>query len=476
MPGCDLKAFAVLLLKFLLERAPRFDALANFTSLLFPFLAKIAFVGTFLQRPWFWGRQQQEQDPTNLYIANLPAYMQEADLEAMLSAYGTVISTRILRDGNQQPRGVGFARMDSKDKCDLIIQTFNGKTIVGCKEPLLVKFADGGNKKKTTNRNGPPGGNNGGSNNGWRDSSSGDPTNGGVSTLHYHHHHDQSMSNANGVNQAAAVAAASAAALMANPSMAAAAAAAAQYGQAARASAAAAGYPTGPIQPSPYSHHQQATGFHHQARGGPYNAATAAGQMPSSAFAPPPPSAYHQSARPTFATASAAALQTPQQQAAAAAAAYQGVAAAALQAAGHPAWVHPAAAAAAPQYHLVQSPPGPPQMIAPSHQTMALHLSALMPQLSAQMQQLSLSGASYMTGAPGAYPSPAPGTLYAAQGTPLIQQVALTDASGNGTGDPGQHGGSGTSSVGPPDDPSLVAGTNGKGNSGTPYNVCSQSK
>lgn len=402
--------------------------------------------------------------------------MQEQDLENMLSQFGSVISTRILRDGNQHPRGVGFARMDSKDKCDLIIQTFNGKLVMGSKEPLLVKFADGGNKKKTTNRNGPPGGPNGASNNGWRDSNSADPNAGGLSTLHYHHHHDQSMSNANGVNQAAAVAAASAA-LMANPSMAAAAAAAAQYGQAraSAAAAAAAGYPTGPMQASPYSHHQQATSYHHQARGGPYNAATASGQMASSAFAPPPPGAYHQSARPAFATATAAALQNSQQQAAAAAAAYQGVAAAALQAAGHPAWVHPAAAAA-PQYHLVQSPPGPPQMIGPSHQTM-LHLSALMPQLSAQMQQLSLSGASYMTGAPNAYASPGPGALYAAQGTPLIQQVALTDGnSGNGTGDPtGQHG-SGASSVGPQDDASLVAASNGKNNQATPYGVCGQSK
>lgn len=80
--------------------------------------------------------------------------MAEAELEAMLAPYGTVISTRILRDGNHQPRGVGFARMDAKDKCDIIISAFNGKVILGSKEPLLVKFADGGNKKKTPNRNG----------------------------------------------------------------------------------------------------------------------------------------------------------------------------------------------------------------------------------------------------------------------------------------------------------------------------------
>ena len=55
-------------------------------------------------------QQQQEQDPTNLYLANLPAHITEQDLHDMLYKYGTVISTRVLRDGGSQSRGVGFAR------------------------------------------------------------------------------------------------------------------------------------------------------------------------------------------------------------------------------------------------------------------------------------------------------------------------------------------------------------------------------
>lgn len=57
--------------------------------------------------------QQQEQDPTNLYLANLPAHITEQDLHDMLYKYGTVISTRVLRDGGSQSRGVGFARFAS---------------------------------------------------------------------------------------------------------------------------------------------------------------------------------------------------------------------------------------------------------------------------------------------------------------------------------------------------------------------------
>lgn len=46
-------------------------------------------------------------------------------------------------------KGVGFARMESREKCEQIIQIFNGKQLPGAKDPLLVKFADGGSKKKS---------------------------------------------------------------------------------------------------------------------------------------------------------------------------------------------------------------------------------------------------------------------------------------------------------------------------------------
>ncbi|XP_041450533.1 protein alan shepard isoform X1 [Drosophila obscura] len=107
--------------------------------------AQMAKVGIWvLHRPAI----QQEQDPTNLYIANLPPHFKETDLEAMLSKYGQVVSTRILRDQQMNSKGVGFARMESREKCEQIIQMFNGNTIPGAKDPLLVKFADGGPKKK----------------------------------------------------------------------------------------------------------------------------------------------------------------------------------------------------------------------------------------------------------------------------------------------------------------------------------------
>jgi RNA recognition motif. (a.k.a. RRM, RBD, or RNP domain) len=51
-------------------------------------------------------KQQQEQDPTNLYLANLPLTFKETDVEQMLSKYGQVISTRILRDQQGTSKGL----------------------------------------------------------------------------------------------------------------------------------------------------------------------------------------------------------------------------------------------------------------------------------------------------------------------------------------------------------------------------------
>lgn len=73
--------------------------------------------------------QQQERDVTNLYIANLPININESDLEVMFKAFGKVISTRILRDQNTISRGVGFARMETKEQCEAVIQAFNGKLL-----------------------------------------------------------------------------------------------------------------------------------------------------------------------------------------------------------------------------------------------------------------------------------------------------------------------------------------------------------
>ncbi|KRY78679.1 RNA-binding motif, single-stranded-interacting protein 3 [Trichinella pseudospiralis] len=95
--------------------------------------------------------KQQEQDPTNLYLANLPPNWNEPQLENMLKAFGTVVSTRILRYQNGASRGVGFARMETREHCENVIKEFNGKVLTGHSgDPLLVKFADSGKRHRRT--------------------------------------------------------------------------------------------------------------------------------------------------------------------------------------------------------------------------------------------------------------------------------------------------------------------------------------
>lgn len=98
--------------------------------LLFAFMRSI-YVSWLIIEYWiqFCLLQQQERDVTNLYIANLPLHVTENDLESMFNPYGKVISTRILRDQSAISRGVGFARMESKEKCEAVIQAFNGKLL-----------------------------------------------------------------------------------------------------------------------------------------------------------------------------------------------------------------------------------------------------------------------------------------------------------------------------------------------------------
>uniref|UniRef100_A0A915DYF4 Protein alan shepard n=1 Tax=Ditylenchus dipsaci TaxID=166011 RepID=A0A915DYF4_9BILA len=93
--------------------------------------------------------KQQEQDPTNLYIANLPNTFTEEMLEELLNAEGMVISTRILRNPDGSSRCVGFARMHSKECCDAIISKFHGRCLdEEGTQPLVVKLADSSRKSK----------------------------------------------------------------------------------------------------------------------------------------------------------------------------------------------------------------------------------------------------------------------------------------------------------------------------------------
>ncbi|KNC84985.1 hypothetical protein, variant [Sphaeroforma arctica JP610] len=87
-------------------------------------------------------------DDTNLYMANIPRTWMEEDLLQMLMPWGTVISTRVLRDSGGLSRGVGFCRMETRDQCENIINNFNHMIMPGCIQPLQIRYADSTTGKK----------------------------------------------------------------------------------------------------------------------------------------------------------------------------------------------------------------------------------------------------------------------------------------------------------------------------------------
>lgn len=70
-------------------------------------------------------------------------------MESLLQTFGKTVSSRILRDSNGVSRGVGFARMDAHDQCEVIIQQLNGYCIPGNTEPIQCRYADSTSQKRT---------------------------------------------------------------------------------------------------------------------------------------------------------------------------------------------------------------------------------------------------------------------------------------------------------------------------------------
>lgn len=73
-------------------------------------------------------------------MANLPPHFKENDVDQLLAKFGQVVSTRILRDTHGHSKGVGFARMESREKCEQIIQVDN--TSILCSNAINIIFQE----------------------------------------------------------------------------------------------------------------------------------------------------------------------------------------------------------------------------------------------------------------------------------------------------------------------------------------------
>ena len=75
-----------------------------------------------------------------VYVANLPPQASEADLKALFSKAGEVMSVKIVRDRQTgQPRGIAFVEMSTQWEGRRAVSMLNRQDFMG--ENLLVKEA-----------------------------------------------------------------------------------------------------------------------------------------------------------------------------------------------------------------------------------------------------------------------------------------------------------------------------------------------
>ncbi|KAI1423291.1 hypothetical protein F5Y12DRAFT_786128 [Xylaria sp. FL1777] len=86
-------------------------------------------------------KAEGDDESTNLYISNLPRHFSEAELGTVFLGF-TILSSKILRDGMGNSRGVGFARFESRDVCDRVIEEFQGVKLGPDGLPMQIRYAD----------------------------------------------------------------------------------------------------------------------------------------------------------------------------------------------------------------------------------------------------------------------------------------------------------------------------------------------
>ncbi|KAL8834280.1 MAG: hypothetical protein Q9170_003825 [Blastenia crenularia] len=89
---------------------------------------------------------------TNLYLSNLPKNMNEADLQAIFRSKHpefAIINHKVLKDENGLSRGVGFARFETPEICQTVIEEFSGMVLDEAKNlRLQIRYADTDEQKE----------------------------------------------------------------------------------------------------------------------------------------------------------------------------------------------------------------------------------------------------------------------------------------------------------------------------------------
>ena len=78
---------------------------------------------------------------SNVYIAGLPSWVTEDQLQSLFSPFGQVITHKLLYNADNTCRGVGFVRYSLKTSAENAIRSMNGKQLPEASVALTVKLA-----------------------------------------------------------------------------------------------------------------------------------------------------------------------------------------------------------------------------------------------------------------------------------------------------------------------------------------------
>ncbi|KAI0018375.1 hypothetical protein F4780DRAFT_751307 [Xylariomycetidae sp. FL0641] len=92
-------------------------------------------------------KAEGDEQSTNLYISNLPKSFGEHELATVFLGY-TILSSKILRDTMGNSRGVGFARFESREHCEKVMDEYIGVKLGDEGLPMQIRYADTPNQKE----------------------------------------------------------------------------------------------------------------------------------------------------------------------------------------------------------------------------------------------------------------------------------------------------------------------------------------
>jgi len=92
---------------------------------------------------------ERKLDPTNLYLTGLPFDYKESQLKELLGEFGAINSVRIIQKGDDKT-SIAFARCESVDTADKIIESLNNICLGPQNRPMKVKRANVGKRRNGT--------------------------------------------------------------------------------------------------------------------------------------------------------------------------------------------------------------------------------------------------------------------------------------------------------------------------------------